>query len=156
MDLTVELNNHVLNIRAAVIILHNNKFLVHRNVNETYNALIGGRVKAGESSEETIKREIKEELGKDVEVTGYCTTIENFFNLKDKEYHEILFVHFAEFVEEEDKKIEYTLKNIEGREYLEYRWIDLDEIDNCVIKPDAIKNVLKNKSFPCHVINDDR
>ena len=156
MDLTVELDNHVLNIRAAVIILHNNKFLVHRNVNETYNALIGGRVKAGESSEETIKREIKEELGKDVEVTGYCATIENFFNFKDKEYHEILFVHFAEFVEEEDKKIEYTLKNIEGREYLEYRWIDLDEIDNCVIKPDAIKKVLKNKSFPCHVINDDR
>ena len=42
--------------------IHNGKILVHRNVNSDHYALIGGRVEIGESSANTIKREIKEEL----------------------------------------------------------------------------------------------
>ena len=36
-----------------------------------------------------------------------------------------MFVHRVEFVDDEDKKIEYTLKNVEGKDYLQYEWIDL-------------------------------
>ena len=43
-------------------------------------------------------------------------TIENFFEMDGSKYHEIMFVHKIEFVEEEDKYIEYTLKNIDVRE----------------------------------------
>ena len=65
--------------------------------------MIGGRVEIGENSENTIKREIKEELGKDIEITGYLGTIENFFEMKGNKYHEIMFVYKIEFVNEEDK-----------------------------------------------------
>lgn len=156
MDITVKMENHTLNVRAAGIIIHNNKVLMHRNVNESYHALLGGRVELGESSEDTVKREILEELGKEVEITGYCCTIENFFNFRGSEYHEIMFVHFAEFVDDEDKKIEETLKNIEGREELEYRWLDLDKINEYEIRPDIMRKVLSDKVFPVHVVNDDR
>ncbi len=156
MDITVKMENHTLNVRAAGIIIHNNKVLMHRNVNESYHALLGGRVELGESSEDTVKREILEELGKEVEITGYCCTIENFFNFRDSEYHEIMFVHFAEFIDEDDKKIEETLKNIEGREELEYRWLDLDKITEYEIRPDVMRKVLSDGVFPVHVVNDDR
>ncbi len=156
MDITVKMENHTLNVRAAGIIIHNNKVLMHRNVNESYHALLGGRVELGESSEDTVKREILEELGKEVEITGYCCTIENFFNFRGSEYHEIMFVHFAEFVDDEDKKIEETLKNIEGREELEYRWLDLDKINEYEIRPDIMRKVLSDNVFPVHVVNDDR
>ena len=115
-DLTIDFDDWRLNCRAGVIITHNNKILVHHNLNETYYALIGGRVKLGEDSENTVKREIKEELGKDIELTGYIATIENFFNLRGKKYHEIMFIHKAEFLNEKDREIQYTLKNIEGEE----------------------------------------
>ena len=82
MDITIDIENYKLNVRAAGIIIHNNKVLLHRNINENHYALIGGRVEIGENSADTVKREIKEELGKDVEITGYISTIENFFEIK--------------------------------------------------------------------------
>lgn len=155
MDITINVEDYKLNVRAAAIIIHNNKLLTHRNINSDHYALIGGRVKIWENSETTIKREIEEELGKKIEITGYISTIENFFDLKDEKYHEIMFVHKAEFANEEDKKIEETIKNIEGKEYLKYEWLDLDKIDEYPIKPQIIREILKNGEYPVHKINND-
>lgn len=104
MDLTIDLEDYKLNVRAAGVIIHNNKILLHRNTKSNHYALVGGRVAIGEDSENTIKREIQEELGKEIEITGYVSTIENFFEMKGSKYHEILFVHKVEFTNEEDKK----------------------------------------------------
>lgn len=155
MNLTIDVEDYKLNIRAAVIIIHNGKVLVHKNTESNHYALLGGRVVIGEDSESTIKREIKEEIGKEIEIIGYISTIENFFEMKGKKYHEIEFVHMAEFINEEDKKIEYTLKNIEGEDWIQYEWIELDKIDLYPLKPKAIKNVLKENKFPVHKINRD-
>lgn len=155
MDLTIELGDYKLNVRAAGIIIHNGKVLVHRNVNSDHYALIGGRIKIGEDSAETLKREIQEEIGKEIEVTGYVATIENFFEMKNSKYHEIMFIHKIEFINEEDKKIEYTMKNIEGKDYLQYEWIEIDKIDEYPIVPKKIKEILKENKFPTHQINND-
>ena len=155
MDITIDVDDYKLNVRAAGVIIHNGKILVHRNVNSDHYALIGGRVEIGESSVDTIKREIKEELGKNIEITGYVSTIENFFEMKGSKYHEIMFVHKIEFINKEDKKIEYTMKNIEGKDYLQYEWIELDRIDEYPLLPRAVKDVLKENKFPIHKINND-
>ena len=155
MDITIDIEDYKLNVRAAGIIIHNNKVLLHRNINENHYALIGGRVEIGENSADTVKREIKEELGKDVEITGYISTIENFFEIKGSKYHEIMFVHKIEFTNEEDKNIEYTMKNIEGKDYLKYEWIDLDKIDEYPLMPSIMKDILKENKFPTHKINDE-
>jgi len=155
MDLTINVGDYKLNVRAAAVIIHNNKVLVHRNINSDHYALVGGRIEIGENSVDTIKREIKEELGKDIEITGYISTIENFFEMKGSKYHEIMFVHKAEFVDEKDKTIEYTLKNIEGKDYLEYQWLELDKIEKYPLWPKAIQEVLKENKFPVHKINND-
>ena len=154
-DLTLNVLDYKLNIRSTGIIIHNGKVLVHRNVNSDHYALVGGRVEIGENSASTLKREIKEEMGKEIEITGYVSTIENFFEMKDSKYHEIMFVHRAEFVDDEDKKIEYTIKNIEGEDYLQYEWIEINKIDEYPIVPKAIKEILKENKFPVHKINID-
>lgn len=155
MDLTIDVEDYKLNVRAAGLIIHNGKILAHRNINSNHYALIGGRVEIGENSVDTVRREIKEELGKDVEMTGYVATIENFFDVEGSKYHEILFVHKVEFIDENDKKIEYTMKNIEGKDYLRYEWLDLEKIDEYPILPKIIKEVLKENKFPTHKINND-
>ena len=156
MDITIDVENYKLNIRAACAIINDNKILLHKNANSDHYAIIGGRVEIGEDSESTVMREIKEEIGKDIKTTGYIATIENFFEMKEKEYHEILFIHKAEFVDEEDKKIVTTLKNMEGKDYLQYEWIDLDEIDKVNLLPANLKDILKKGKFPVHEINDER
>ena len=155
MDLTIDVDDYKLNVRAAGVMIHNGKILTHRNINSDHYALVGGRVEIGESSADTVKREIKEELGKNIEITGYISTVENFFEIKGSKYHEIMFVHKIEFTDEEDKKIEYPMKNIEGTDYLQYEWLDLDSIDEYPLLPMAIKDVLKENKFPIHKINND-
>lgn len=155
MDITIDVQDYKLNVRAAGVMIHNGKILAHRNLNSDHYALIGGRVEIGENSADTIKREVKEELGKDIEITGYISTIENFFEMKGSKYHEIMFVHKIEFVNTEDRNIENTLKNIEGKEYLQYEWLDLNKIDEYPILPQVIKSILKENKFPTHKINDD-
>ena len=156
MDLSVVLNNQKLNIRACAIIIHDNKLLVHNNVNESHVALVGGRVKIGESSEQTLKREIMEEMGKEIEIMEYVSTIENFFEADDMPYHEIMFVYRVDFKNEEDKKIIETIHNVEGEDELRYDWIDLDKIDEYPLKPDILKDLLKNNKYLGHGINDER
>ena len=155
MDITIDVEEYKLNVRAAGIIIHNNKILTHRNTKSDHYALIGGRVEIGEDSETTLKREIMEEMGKEIEITGYISTIENFFEMESKKYHEIMFVHKAEFKNEKDQKIEDTIKNIEGKDYLVYEWIPLEKIDEYPIKPEVVKEILKQGKFPIHKINKD-
>lgn len=156
-DLTIDIGEWRLNCRATAIIIHDNKILLHHNVKEPYYALVGGRIKIGENSADTVKREFKEETGKDIELTGYIATIENFFEANNKKYHEITFVHKAEFVDEKDKKTLETIKNIEGdtEKNVEYEWIDLNNIDKTPIRPEVLKKILTKKVYPTHEINND-
>ena len=155
MDLTLDVGEYKLNIRAAGVIIHNNKILAHKNTNSDHYALIGGRVEIGENSEDTVKREIMEETGKKVETIGYISTIENFFEMQGKKYHEIMFIHKVEFINEQDKQIQETIKNIEGKDYLQYEWLDIEKIDQYNILPKIIKEILKEEKFPVHRINNE-
>lgn len=155
MDLTIDIKDYKLNIRAACIIKHNNKVLLHKSDDKDHYCLIGGRVEIGENSENTIRREIIEELGKEIDIIGYVSTIENFFEFEGSKYHEYMFVYEAEFKNEKDKLIEDTLCNIEGKDYLKYYWVDLKDIDNVDIKPKVIKDILKDGKYPVHKMNID-
>ena len=155
MDLTLDVGEYKLNIRAGGVIVHNNKVLTHKNVNKDHYCLPGGRIEIGERSDETVKRELEEELGKSIQILDYMATIENFFEMENKKYHEIYFLYKVEFTKEEDQKIDYTLHNLEGKEYLQYEWLDLDDIDKYNLLPACLKDVLKSNKLPIHMINDD-
>lgn len=45
--------------------------------------------------------------------------------------------------------------NIEGKDYLQYEWLDLSKLDQYPLRPVLIKNVLKDGNFPVHIINRD-
>lgn len=154
MDLSIDIEDYKLNIRAGGLIIHNNKILAHKNINKDHYCIPGGRIELGENSETTIKREIQEELGKDIDILKYSSTIENFFYMNEKKYHELYFLYRVEFKNEEDKKIEYTMHNIEGKDYLQYEWLDIDKIDEYNILPECLKDMLKKDNMPTHVINE--
>ena len=155
MDITIDVEDYELNVRAGAVIIHNNKVLLHRNLNSDHYAILGGRISIGENSEETVKRELLEELGREIEITGYIATVENFFEMKGSKYHEIMFIHKAEFVNEADKNLTDTMENLEGKDYLKYEWIEIDEIDKYPLRPEVMKEILKEKVFPVHKINID-
>lgn len=156
MDICIDVGEkHRLNIRAACVIIHQNKMLVHHKLNKPHYCLLGGRVEIGEDSQTTIKREVLEELGKEIEITKELGIIENFFQMDGKQYHEIMFIYFAEFVNEEDKQITHTLQNCEGKSELQYEWLDLDKIEEYAFLPSKIPEMLKQNTYPLHEIQKD-
>ena len=69
-DLAIKIDGYKLNIRAAGVIIHNGKILLHKGETANHYALLGGHVRIGENSQDTVKREIQEELGKEIEIIG--------------------------------------------------------------------------------------
>lgn len=65
-------------MRVAALILQNGHLLVQRGTRDNYWALPGGRAEIGESSQETIIREIGEELDRDCSVERLLWSAENF------------------------------------------------------------------------------
>lgn len=150
MDISFNVEDYRLNIRSAVIIIHNNKILLHRDIRKKQYNLPGGRVEIGEDSKTTVIREIKEELGKDIILNGYAATIENFFIMDNRKNHEIMFIHFGEFKDKNDRQIENTIKNVEGKDYLIYEWIDISKIDEYNLLPTVAKEIIKENKYPTY------
>lgn len=156
MDVSTNVGEYVFNYRVAGIITHNGKILVHKNVKKNHYAFAGGRVKAGESSKEALKREFMEELGKPIEILKFKTMVENFFVMNEKKYHELMVIYDIEFKEEQDKKIEDTLKCIEPGKEIEYVWIPISEIEKYELQPQGMKEMLAKKEENIHLENYDQ
>lgn len=72
---------------------------------------IGGTVEFGERTEETIRREIREELNTEIQNLSLYTVVENIFQCDGIDGHEIMFIYRAEFVEDrfyDDKAFSIT------------------------------------------------
>lgn len=78
-DLTVKIEDGILNIRVGAIIMRENKFLMVENDMFDYLYSVGGRVKFGESAEQAVVREVFEETGVKMEVDRLGFVHENFF-----------------------------------------------------------------------------
>ena len=93
-DLGMQKENYWFRYRAGAIIVEDGCVLLVTNSNEDYYYSVGGGVQGGESSDDAVRREVREETGVDYEVDRLAVIHENFFGenkgtLKGLECHEI-------------------------------------------------------------------
>ena len=83
-------------MRVGAVILHEDHALVERGEEggAEYWFLPGGRAEIGEPAGDTLRREMLEELGVDVEVGRLTHVIEYFFGMDGVEYHQLA-LYFA-------------------------------------------------------------
>ena len=67
-DICVMLDWYKFNYRVAAIIKKDGKILLHKSKKDNFYTIPGGRVKVGESSIKTLKREFIEKIEKDINV----------------------------------------------------------------------------------------
>ncbi len=74
----------IFQMRVAGIAFRNGHVLVHRATHEKFWTFPSGRAEIGERSEETLAREMVEELGAEVSVGRLLWVVENFFHYEGK------------------------------------------------------------------------
>ena len=82
---------------AICIFRHNDHILVAEGYDsvkkQSFYRPLGGGIEFGEHSEQTIRRELMEEIGAEVGVLKYLGTLENIFVFNGKPGHEIVQVY---------------------------------------------------------------
>lgn len=112
---------------------------------QTYYRPLGGVIEFGEHSEETIHREIMEEIGAEVYGLKYLGTLENIFEFNSKLGHEIVAVYDGTFKKPGlYKQAEILDKEAKGKK-IRAVWKRLDEFRSgqAVLYPTGLLKLLK-------------
>ena len=140
-DINIKIQDVLLNVRAVAVIVHNDKVLFQKRKQDKFWALPGGKIRVGEKSEDTIKRELKEELELNSFNVERCNSISEYFFTFDKALiHQYIFSYIVsvdndEWILKENSEFEGKEKN----ENLVFKWFDINSLENAPIKPDFLK-----------------
>ncbi len=143
IECTFETEMGRFNYRVGAVIANGRKILMARNPREKreFYYSVGGRVRFGETLEDAVKREIKEETGLDCEVERMAVVHENFFVDGDGvPYHEVSVFFMVRQTQQllEIRNGHRTEGGVDG-EYLE--WIDLDDCERKTIYPEFFRTL---------------
>ncbi|MDR6103158.1 8-oxo-dGTP pyrophosphatase MutT (NUDIX family) [Agrobacterium larrymoorei] len=109
--------------RVAALIFHEAYLLVNRSVVDRYWALPGGRAEIGESTEETILREIEEELHVKASIERLVWSAENFFAYGDYQAHEMAFYYQIRLEEAFPFHENDIIHRVADGGEVEFRWL---------------------------------
>ena len=119
-------------ISVGALIKKNEKYLIARRANVSlagYWEFPGGRVEEGESDEDALKRELKEEL-------NISAKVNSFFSSNLHEFPNCKLLRKIYNVDIKDINFELSVHD-------EIKWITLDEMKNYDFAPAEIPNVEK-------------
>jgi len=148
-------NQHMINFRLAKgkfnyriggILIRDEKVLFHKTNSGTHWLLPGGRADMLEDSKTSLVREFKEELDCEIEIQQLKYVVENFFNYRNTDYHEIEFIYLVKLKTGEIPNQEFVITEF-GVDYT-FLWIPLKEMENYLTKPEFLKSTLAQKISP--------
>lgn len=149
-NIVIEKGNTRFNYRVGIILEHDGKVLLE-NFKDFWN-MIGGRVHFLDSSLESAKRELKEELDLEVDNLKLINVSENFFSWLGKEQQELLFVYKAHLDDSYECVHEESFKCLDADK--KFQWHDKKDIAHLNCKPEIIKELIYlDDENISHIIN---
>ena len=146
-DILFRTNNYVFSYRVAGICIQNGKVLLQKPTNDNGFAFPGGHVALGETNEETLIREFKEEIGADISVRELKWVGEIFFPWGEKYCHQIC-LYYAIAIEDMHTPMDgifMAQEQLKGRNFeIEFHWIPIDKISDIKIYPTNTVQLLDN------------
>jgi 8-oxo-dGTP pyrophosphatase MutT (NUDIX family) len=122
---------------SRAVIFKDNKVLLAKANGYSNTFLPGGHIEIWESTEEALKREIKEELGIKISIKRFLGDIEHQWESKGINNLEINHIFEAEMKDEFEK--------IESKEnHLEFFWVKLEDIHKHSLQPFPLLDMLNN------------
>lgn len=145
-DILFKTENYIFSYRVAGICIRDRMVLLQKPTNDTGFAFPGGHVEFGETNEETLIREFKEEINADIAVDELKWAAEIFFSWGKKPCHQICLyymVHLTDVVQIPLNGSFVASEHLEGRNFdIEFHWVPLNEINNIKIYPSNAAELL--------------
>ena len=114
-------------VKAVCLFLHNGRLLAIDDFDPTkqqrFWVPVGGRVEFGETSQQAIVREVREELRAEITDLTQLGVLENLFTFDGEQGHEIVFVYDAQFTDPQIYETE-EIQGLENGEEFTAHWID--------------------------------
>jgi len=135
---------------AICVFLHQNRILVSEGYDpvrdQTFYRPLGGGIEFGEYSEQTIRRELMEEIGAEVRELKYLGTLENVFVFNGRPGHEIVQVYDGVLIDSglyEQAVIEGNEADVD--ESFKAVWKSLDEFgeEKSILYPTGLLALLR-------------
>ena len=149
------IGNARFNYRVAGVALHDDRVLLHYAPEDDFWFLPGGRCEILESSADTLRREMREELGVDVEIKRLLWVVENFFTWVDgTPFHELSFYYLVAIPPE--SSLHMHIGVFVGSEDANFRWYRLDELEGMRVQPAFLREGLRSLPDTIqHIVNID-
>ena len=138
-----EIDGVKFNYRVAVIIRDDKNRILLLHSRHGYWFLPGGRCEAGEFSRDAVIRELKEEMGADIEIERPVFLNENIFSVQETKIHEIGIYYTGGFKDSSLYETEEIKGIEEGKGYI-FKWFSPSDLDEIEIRPEIVKEKLKN------------
>ncbi|MFV1999777.1 MAG: NUDIX hydrolase [Acidimicrobiia bacterium] len=114
-------------VKAVCLFLHNGRLLAIDDFDPTkqqrFWVPVGGRVEFGETSQQAIVREVREELRAEITDIIQLGVLENLFTFDGQQGHEIVFVYDAQFTDRHTYETE-QISGVEDTHEFTAHWID--------------------------------
>ena len=144
-DILFKTEDWVFSYRVAGICIHEGRVLLQKPTNDTAFAFPGGHVAFGETNEETLIREFREEIGAEIRVGELKWVAEVFFPWGSRPCHQICLYYMVELQEEHTPR-EGSFRGteeLENRSFaLEFHWVPLEEAAELELYPTQCRELL--------------
>ena len=148
-DILFNVDGVLFSYRVGGVLIKDNKILLTKGGDDY--SLPGGHSQIGETSQETIVREFKEETSLDVEPLNVISTYENFWKWNDKDCHQLCIFYKLKMVDETQKLVSNPDTND-----TKFIWLDLEELKNINLYPIGISaQILNNNADVNHFIHKE-
>lgn len=146
MDISYKTESGKFNYRVCAMIISDGKILAMHDERSPYFYLPGGRVKMGETSEDAVIREVREELGIIAKIARPLWLNQAFFteDVDHLRYHELC-IYFLMDISETDlleRGNEFTVN--EGKKTHIFEWLDFDQLKEEYFYPLFLKKEIFN------------
>ena len=136
---------------ALCVFLNNNRILVNEGYDpvkqQTFYRSLGGGIEFGEKAEDTVRRELKEELNVEVGEVRYLGTLENIFVFNGTPSHEIVMIYDGALVNSGLYEQAVIVGEEANGEVIRAVWMSLDEFGEgrSILYPTGLLELLERK-----------
>ena len=146
MDISFKSENQKFNYRVYAMIISEGKILAMRDQRSPYYYLPGGRVALGETAEDAVIRETKEELGIVPKIVRPLWLNQAFFteDVDKLRYHELCIYFLMDVSNTDLLKRGNLFKVKEGERTHTFEWLAFERLENEYFYPQFLKKDIFN------------